>query len=250
MDAFHAYSRYYNLLYQDKNYAGEADYIHNLLSTYGIKKGDLLEFGSGTGKHGRLLVEKGYTVHGIERSKNMVAESALIPGFTCQQGDICEVKLAKKYNAVLSLFHVLSYQVTNSQVLAVFKNAASHLIHGGLFIFDFWYSPAVYTIRPSVRIKRIEDDKTEITRIAEPVIHSDVNMVDVNYSIYARDKITGETRNLREKHSMRHFSLPEIDLLGRITGFKMLLAEELLTKTHPSCDVWGVCVTLQKDKNE
>ena len=66
------YSRYYDLLYQDKDYVGESKYIVNLLKRHGIVKGSLLEFGSGTGKHGRLIANEGFQVHGIERSAEMV----------------------------------------------------------------------------------------------------------------------------------------------------------------------------------
>ena len=243
---FNAYSRYYDLLYQDKDYVGEAAYIQDLLCRHGIKHGDLLEFGSGTGKHGRLLAAQGYAVHGIERSADMVAQAELASGFSCQQGDICEVQLGRRYDAVLSLFHVVSYQVGNAQLQAVFNNAAAHLKQNGLFIFDFWYTPAVYAQQPSVRVKRMEDEQVEIARIAEPEIYANENRVDVNYTIYARNKADESVQTLQERHPMRHFSLPEIDLLAQMAGFKRINAEEFLTNAQPSPQTWGVCVTLQK----
>jgi len=145
---FNAYSRYYDLLNGDKDYDAEADYVCRLLRIHGVNSGDLLEFGSGTGKHGALLAERGYKVHGIERSAAMVAASQLAIGFTCQQGDITTTNIGRPFSAVLSLFHVISYQTTNQKMQAVFANAAAHLNSGGLFIFDFWYSPAVYINDP------------------------------------------------------------------------------------------------------
>lgn len=243
---FNAYSRYYDLLYRDKDYAAEAAYIQDLLIRHDIAKGNLLEFGSGTGKHGRLLAEMGYRVHGIERSANMVAQAEATEGFSCQQGDICTVQMGRTYDAVLSLFHVISYQTSNENVQAVLSRAAEHLQPGGLFIFDFWYSPAVYAQKPVVRVRRMADDQIEITRIAEPVLHPNTNGVDVNYTIYARNTASGEVQTLQETHPMRHFSLPEIDLLAKITHFNRIDAEEFLTCAQPSLQTWGVCVTLQK----
>lgn len=243
---FNAYSRYYDLLYRDKDYAGEAQYIKSLLTRYGIPKGDLLEFGSGTGKHGRLLAAQGYTVHGIERSADMVAEAEAAPGFTCQQGDITLTRMGRPYDAVLSLFHVISYQTSNVQLQAVFANAAAHLNYGGLFIFDFWYSPAVYAQKPLVRVKRMGNDQVEITRIAEPVIHPNENRVDVNYTIYSHELGTGSVQTLQETHPMRHFSLPEIDILAGVHGLEVITAEEFLTGNVPSESTWGVCVILKR----
>lgn len=243
---FKAYGRYYDLLYLDKDYEGEAAYVQNVLKHNGIAKGTLLEFGSGTGKHGCLLAANGYSVHGIERSAEMVAESQTAPGFSCEQGDIATVKMVRTYDAVLSLFHVISYQTTNEQLQAVFANAADHLTVGGLLLFDFWYSPAVYAQKPSVRVKRMADDEVEITRIAEPKVYPNKNQVSVLYSIFARDIASGAVKIFQEVHTMRHFSLPEMDLLAGSCGFMRIQAEEFLTGSEPSENTWGVCVVLQK----
>lgn len=243
---FNTYSRYYDLLYRDKDYASEVGYINALLALHGLKKGELLEFGSGTGKHGCLLATQGYIVHGIERSADMVAISKNAQGFTCQQGDMCTIDMGRTYDAVLSLFHVLSYQISNERLASVFARAAMHLVEGGLFVFDFWYTPAVCTQRPCVRVKRMKDEQVEITRIAEPVILPNENRVDVKYSIFVRNLASGIIENINETHPMRHFSLPEIDWLAEAHGFERIGAEEFLSGRDPSEDTWGVCVILRK----
>lgn len=243
---FNAYSDYYDLLYRDKDYEAEAAYIQDLLVHNGIAQGALLEFGSGTGKHGCLLALSGYSVHGIERSEKMVTQSQTGLGFSCEQGDIATVKMGKTYDAVLSLFHVISYQTTNAQLQAVFANAAKHISSGGLFVFDFWYSPAVYAQKPSVRVKRISDNDLEITRIAEPKVYPNENCVDVLYTIFVRDIASGAVKTFLEVHPMRHFSLPEIDLLAAVNGFERLQAEEFVTGIKSSEKTWGVCVVLRK----
>ncbi|MCX7180731.1 MAG: class I SAM-dependent methyltransferase, partial [Proteobacteria bacterium] len=207
---------------------------------------ELLEFGSGTGKHARLLAQMDYRITGIERSATMVAQAQLSEGFQCQQGDICAVRLGRQFDAVLSLFHVVSYQVSNEALLALFTRAAEHLKSNGLFIFDIWYSPAVYAQRPDVRIKRMSDSDVEITRIAEPVIYPNENRVDVNYTILARNLATGDYQTFVETHPMRHFSLPELDLLAGLSGFHRIAAEAFLTGDEPSEATWGVCLVLRK----
>jgi SAM-dependent methyltransferase len=243
---FNGYARYYDLLYQDKDYLGEVNYIQSLLNRHGISEGNLLEFGSGTGKHASLLANRGFLVHGIERSAEMVAQAVPVNGFTCEQGDICIVQLGRTYDAVLSLFHVMSYQTSNADLIAVFARAADHLKKGGLFIFDFWYSPAVYAQRPVVRVKRMANEQVEITRLAEPVIYPNNNRVDVNYTIFARDTASGAMQINTETHPMRHFSLSEIDLLASIHGFDCIGAEEFLSGKAAGEDTWGVCVTLKR----
>lgn len=243
---FSAYSRYYDLLYRDKNYLSEARYVANLLARWGLSEGELLEFGSGTGRHGTLLDDMGYRVHGVERSPEMVSQALTSPRFSCEIGDICSIDMGRKYDGVISLFHVVSYQTSNSDLISVFNNAAKHIKSGGVFIFDFWYSPAVYFQKPLVRIKRMEDSDVRITRIAEPEIYPNMNRVDVNYTIFANNLLNGKVELFEESHPMRHFSLPEIELLARATGFEYLMAEEFLTGAAPGVDTWGVCAVLKK----
>lgn len=243
---FNLYSQYYDLLYLEKEYEAEAAYIDNLIKKYGDGGSSILEFGSGTGKHGACLVGFGYKVFGIELSQEMVAQSISIDGFDCVVGDIRNFKVPQKFTAVISLFHVMSYQVNDADILAVFENAAEHLNTGGLFIFDFWYSPAVQNLRPSVKIKRTSDHQTALTRIAEPKAYPNDSRVDVLYDIFIEDLNSGEIKNLNEIHSMRHFSLFEIRLLAENFGFEVLTAEEVITGLAPGDSTWGICVALQK----
>ncbi len=243
---FNLYSRYYYLLYTDKDYAAETEYIHSLLTRHGVQQGNLLEFGSGTGRHGRLLAEKGFRVHGIERSAEMVALATPSAGFDSEQGDICTVRLHRRFDAVLALFHVVSYQVSNRDVEAVFDSAAFHLEPGGLFLFDVWYSPAVYTQKPGIRVKRLSGDGVRLTRIAEPVIYHNQNRVDVNYTIFAESPQGGLLETFSETHSMRHFSLPELDCWAARTGMERIAAEEFLTGKEAGDASWGVCLVMRK----
>ena len=208
--------------------------------------GEVLEFGSGTGRHAALLVESGYRVHGIERSTEMLARAVRVDGFTCQQGDICNVNIGRKFDAVFALFHVFSYLTTNIKVKDFFANAKLHLKDNGLLVFDFWFTPAVCNQGTKVTVKKFIEGPTEVTRIAEPVMRIAENMVDVNYNVIVRDTSTEQVEFVRETHSMRHFSLPELDFLAESFGFERLSAEELVTGRRPSADTWAVCVAMRR----
>jgi hypothetical protein len=59
---FSEYSKYYNLLYKDKDYQSEFGYINRLLNEVLPNAINILELGSGTGIHGLLLNSAGYKV--------------------------------------------------------------------------------------------------------------------------------------------------------------------------------------------
>lgn len=248
MPVFGKYSSYYNLLYKDKDYAGEVEYVHNLIRKHYPEANDILDLGCGTGGHDFLLTEKGYHVTGIDRSEEMLAVansqlSSLIPNpssLSFTQGDIRNIRLNKNFDAVISLFHVMSYQTSNEDLRAAFETAKAHLKPGGVFIFDCWYGPAVLTERPAMRVKRLEDDATSVLRIAEPAVFPNDNVVDVNYTILITDKKSGVTEELREIHRMRYLFKPETEMMLSDAGFKPLVCEEWMTGKEPGSATWSV----------
>jgi len=253
ISVFADYAHYYDLLYRGKDYAKEAKYVAGLIRKFHPSTRSILELGSGTGIHASLLAEKGFSVHGIERSQEMLARSLALtekmtPGhgqLTFAPGDIRDIRLNKNFDAVIALFHVISYQTTNEDVTAAFETARHHLKPGGIFIFDVWYGPAVLTERPEVRIKRMADDQTEITRLAEPLLHPNENRVDVHYHVFVRDLATQAVAELKETHAMRYFFKPEIDRIAADAGFQCIHAEEWLSGNVIGCDTWGVCFILK-----
>jgi SAM-dependent methyltransferase len=252
---FADYAHYYDLLYRDKDYAAEAEYVVSLIRKFHPSARSILEFGSGTGIHASLLADKGFTLHGIERSPEMLTISKALTEnrttgdgrLTFSAGDIRESRLNNYFDTVIALFHVISYQTTNEDVTAAFETARQHLNLGGVFIFDVWYGPAVLTERPAVRIKRMANNQTEITRLAEPVLHLDENLVDVNYHMFVRNlNSTQSVTELKETHTMRYFFKPEIELIATQSGFQCNHAEEWLSGKAIGCKTWSVCFVLKK----
>lgn len=244
--SFDAYGQYYDLIYRDKDYTSEAAYVDALLRKHGIVGKEILELGSGTGRHARSLSALGYQILGLERSPKMVKAAEQTETFQCIVGDACSARLDRTFSAVLALFHVVSYQITNTSLRALFHRAAEHLQSGGLFVFDFWYSPAVYACRPETRLKTVSDANIRVNRIAEPKIFPNENRVDVHYTVLVEDLRTGQLTSFSEIHPMRHFSLLEVELLAEFSGFEKLSAEEFLTGKQPGEDTWGVCMAFRK----
>lgn len=220
---FDTYARYYDLLYRDKDYAAEAEYVASLICEHAPQAKRILELGCGTGAHAEQLARIGYTIHGVDQSEAMLAranarKTSLPPELAAHlsfgPGDVRTIRTGETYDVVISLFHVMSYQITNADLEAAFKTAAAHLKSGGLFVFDFWYGPAVLTQKPEVRVKRLEDDVIKVTRIAEPVMQVNENVVDVNYTVFIEIKATGDIEQVRETHRMRYLFLSELSYIA------------------------------------
>ena len=251
---FEKYAQYYDLLYQDKDYRAETYYILSLIKKYQPETTKILEFGSGSGLHGRILANAGFHVSGIERSQEMIdmglssnQEKSQNSHFSCTQGDCTSTILGDDFDAVISLFHVLSYQTSNEEVLAMLKNAHRQLKPGGIFIFDYWYAPAVWYLGPTLRVKRVQNQQLGIIRIAEPECFRDQNIVKVNYQTFVKELKSNQISEIKETHEMRAFETDEIEEFADQNGFTLLHSEEWLTRHTPSKETWGVCTILQKN---
>jgi SAM-dependent methyltransferase len=249
LSAFAAYARYYDLLYRDKNYATEAEHVAGLLRHYAPDARTILDIGCGTGAHARELAGAGYLVHGVDISAGMLERAhemrASLPvelagRLSFSQGDARSLRLGEKFDAVVSLFHVMSYQTSNQDLLSAFASARAHLVTSGVFIFDCWYGPAVLTDRPRVVTKTFADGGLLLERLAEPVMDAERNVVEVRYTL----KVSGgssEDETIRERHNMRYLFTPEVELMLASNDLTLVDSREWMSAREPGFDSWNVC---------
>ena len=248
-EVFNAYARYYDLLYKDKDYEAEAFYIDRLIKRYCPTAKSILSLGCGTGKHDAYFEKMGYLVCGVDLSDAMLAQAqkiAIKGKIEFFKGDVRTVDLHKKFDIVVSLFHVMSYQTTDDDILSAFRTAGRHLLPGGVFIFDFWHGPGVLNDPPVVRVKRLEDEKVRVVRIAEPVLKNN-NVVDVNYQIITLDKHSGRWSELKENHPMRYFFLPEIKKYLSDVGFSLKDTREWMLDKPLFSEWYGLVVAGKRE---
>lgn len=243
MEVFKDYAYYYNICYRDKDYKREAEQVSGLLRNYGKDIKSIINFGCGTGRHDIELSQLGYQCTGIDMSPVMIgiAKENLFQtqaeiDFSVE--DIRTFQPPVKYDAVISLFHVMSYQNSNEDIRAAFETARKSLASGGIFLFDVWYGPGVLSDKPSVRVKEMEDEQNKIIRIARPVMHERKNVVDVCYEILVINKETGVVKTINEVHNMRYFFRPELELLLEQTGFKLIDNLDCQSLGHTGFDSW------------
>ena len=203
----------------------------------------MLELGCGTGRYTREFARLGYAVHGVDFSAEMIDEARKTPcdgvSFSC--GDMRSLRLGKKFDAVVALFHVLSYQTMDEDVRSALITVEEHLNSRGVAALDFWYGPAVLSQKPEVRFKEVSDASIEVSRIALPVLHDDINVVDVNYRAFIKEKRSGRIDELRECHRMRYFFDKEIQDFGSRAELSLLSLNAWMTEEKGSTSSWALC---------
>jgi SAM-dependent methyltransferase len=250
MTVFGASANVYDLLYADKDYAGEAEYVRGLLSAHG-RVSCCLELGCGTGRHAVAMARGGLQVHGVDRSSGMIEAAEMrrrqLPpeigaALTFSRGDVRSVDVGRTFDAVTALFHVLSYQTTDEDVSRTLEAARRHLEPGGLFLFDFWHTPAILAEGPEARVKEVEDGSIHVRRAVTPDWERANRCIAVNYDYTVTSKAIGEVSRFSETHRMRYFAVPEFtEWLARF-GFALKGSFAWLSLAPPSDHDWNVCL--------
>jgi SAM-dependent methyltransferase len=252
LNVFQEYAAYYDLLYQDKDFAREANFVHRLIQREVPGAMSLLDLGCGTGTHAAIFAEMGYSVHGVDQSLKMLDQAdrrrqALAPEvrarLSLEQNDLRTLRLNKTFDAIVLLFHVISYQTSDTDLQASFATIADHLGSNGVVLFNFWYGPAVLAHPPVLRNKTFEDEKFKISRVANPLMQPNNHVVDVHYNIVATEKETRKRHQFMECHRMRYLFKPELDLLLEEAGLTSNKFGEWLTEKTPQRDTWNVFVS-------
>jgi SAM-dependent methyltransferase len=215
---------------------------------------NILDVGCGTGMHALNLAEMGYTIYGIDQSNEMISiandqlfnKPLLFDHVKFLIGDLRNLEIGKYFDVVVSLFHVMSYQITNNELVNSINSIANHTKKGSLVIFDCWYGPAVLTDKPNKRTKTFEDSELLVKRIAIPVIYPSKNLVDVNFNITVINKDSGNKQTFDELHQMRYLFEPEMELILRDNNFNIIKTEEWMTGNNPSFDTWYVTFICEK----
>jgi len=235
----------YDLLYREKQSTDEVDFVTDIIYRHGREGKSLLELGCGTGRHMKVFQERGFNTWGIDQSHEMV-ETARKIGLNVRQGDIREHCYNMYFDNATALFHVVSYMQSNSDVLRFFQNANSQLADSGLLVFDAWYSSSVISTRPSTREVLAEDAEISVKRVAIPTMDEAKNLVHVDFDFSVRDKLSGAVSSYKERHTMRYFSIPEVEFFGDVCGFDLLEVSEICTDREPSSETWALCYVFKK----
>lgn len=214
---FQTYGKYYDLIYEDKDYEKECCYIENIFSRFSkLKPTRILDIGCGTGGHAILLARRGYDVTGVDVSKVMVdiakKKAKDVDGSYADFHvmDMRKLKLDQKFDACICMFSGIDYLLTYEDLRRTLRHVRMHLIEDSLFIFDFWNGLAVLTITPSARTKVIKKGAERLIRFAVPRLDVMQHLCHVMYycMMIRNRKVVEE---FEENHVVRFFFPKEIE---------------------------------------
>ncbi len=241
MAIFEEYAHVYDVLYREKDYESECDFLEEAFSRFSFGPvRSVLDLGCGTGGHAFPLSRRGYGVEAVDLSQGMLNLASAKAGaerIKFHAGDLRSLDLGKHFDAVIAMFSVICYMNSNEDLLRALRSARKHLAKGGILLFEAWFGPAVFAELPTDRIRVAHSDHGRIIRLAHPEIDPVRQVVNVHFTILEirENKVVRESEEI---HVVRPLFWQEVAMAGPQAGLEVIrvcpfmkLDEEVTLKT-------------------
>jgi hypothetical protein len=177
--------------------------------------GAALEFAVGTGRLALPLSARGIPVHGIELSPDMVEKLRGKSGADAVPvtiGDMTTTRLPDRFEVVYLVANSIMNVTTQEEQIAVFSNAAAHLVLGGYFVIEL-IVPQLRRVPPSevARVFRLDADHVGIETFDDVV----------GQVAWSHHWIEVDGRLVRHSAPYRYIWPSELLLMAKITGFEL-----------------------------
>ena len=242
---FQSYGKYYDIIYSDKDYEKECDVLEEVFRKYSkFMPKTILDCGCGTGGHAIPLAKRGYEVTGVDLSESMIKIAKVKANkkrtnIDFKVMDLRQLQLNKKFNTAICMFAVIDYLTENEDLQKAFNAVRKHVKRNGLFIFDFWYGPAVLKIKPSTRVKTVEKNGLKVIRIVTSELNFSKHTSTSKYHLIA-SKENEIIDDINESHMVRFFFPQEIQYYLEENSFKLLKISEFLKLNKlPTENTWN-----------
>jgi SAM-dependent methyltransferase len=174
--------RFYDALYNFKDYDAAADQLHDLVQAHGSCAKSLLDVGCGTGKHLERF-QCWYQVEGVDLDPHMIALArARLPGVPLHEADMQNFDLGRSFDVVTCLFSSIAYVRTVQGLERAIRSMARHLHPGGMLIVEPWVEPEQYRLG-QVTANFTNEPDLKIAWMYTSDIDGHVSVFDINYLV-------------------------------------------------------------------
>lgn len=248
-----AYGRFaalYDIIYGDEKFRSESAALNTLLKRYSRRQvRSALDLGCGTGRHAAVLSRRGMRVTGVDLSAGMIEQARRNNRGNLNRflvADVAGIRLRERFDAAYAMFHVLSYQTTNSAAQSFLRSVHRHLRPGGIFVADYWSGYGVVSMGRLKGLRRFSAQGMRIERRSETKVDFATQNGRLRYDFRVKRKGMPVER-FSEVHRLRFYFPNEIRSLAESCGFEVVrMSAGVGTGTAVTADGLYAAVVLRR----
>jgi len=203
-------SKYYHLLYQHRDENEAQNFLQRLVKHIVLPSGaSIIDLGCGKGRHSVSLHDLGFTVCGIDLSKESIAiaRQKETEGLSFDVQDMRLFKVDQPVNCVMNLFTSFGYFDNEEDNILVIQHVHEALKVGGYFVIDYFNSDLV---------QNCDGFSQSIT------------IQDICFKIYKRVESNRIIKTIDVEDNGQHLHFEEkVQLFGKDQLSQMLIAQDL-----------------------
>jgi SAM-dependent methyltransferase len=211
----------YDAVYSWKDYAGEAERIHELVQARKPGATSLLDVACGTGAHLAELRGR-YRCEGLDLDPELLAIAReRLPDVPLREGDMRDFDLGRRFDVVTCLFSSIGYMRTVEELESAVAAMARHLEPGGVLLVEPWLTPEAVRV-PHVAAVFVDEPELKIARLNNIEVEGRRSSFDFQYLVGTPEGV----EHFTERHDLTLFTREEQLAAFRAAGLAVEHDEE------------------------
>lgn len=217
MEAYTGFAQVYDMFMDNVPYEEWCAYICGCFRQNGISEGAVLDLGCGTGELTRLMAKKGYDMIAVDSSVDMleIASQNREDEILYIHQRMEELELGESVQAAYSACDSVNYILEEEDLLQAFCRVYSHLMPGGIFLFDM---NTDYKYRVLLGENTFAESRDEGSFIWENYYDEESAVNEYDLTLFIPEE--GELfRRYTELHYQKNYSMERVRKLLEQAGF-------------------------------
>lgn len=215
----------YDLIYSEKDYAGQAAKLTTLIKERGESGGtELLEAACGTGVYMSYL-SGDFTVEGFDLSAEQVEGAKhRLPDARVEVADMTDFDMGKQYDAVVCLFSSIGYLQTTDRLNQAITLFAAHTKPGGIVIVEPWLPPERFETG-HVTLDAKTNERMSVARMGHSSIEDGLSVLTMHHMVGTSEGVD----HFVEVHKLAMFTDEDFTEAFQAAGLEVEIDPEGLT---------------------
>ncbi len=210
-------ARFYDALYDWKDYAAESERLDRLIRARVPDARTLLDVACGTGLHLAQLATR-YEAEGLDLDPELLAVARnRVPEVPLHEADMTDFSLDQQFDAVVCLFSSIGYVRTADGLHAALAAMAKHTQRDGVLVVEPWLTPDKW--RPGVfGALFAETDDWAVARMnTSSEVADGLTILDMHYLVATAEGV----EHFVERHELGMFTHEDYMLAFRAAGVEV-----------------------------